>query len=175
MENLRNGNIFGWSIIGPQSRGLAHHVGILSDINYENILESEIIHYGIDSIAQIRIETLGEAIEGRDVTLIGINTNWQLIIPDMVDLEEYLESHPIYDILYCNCQHFVQYWLPELVIESDAALQLLPSVGNLLALSLRGKWKLLDSTVRDMIELYQQTPNICDWTYTIQVCNEKEL
>lgn len=73
MDHL-DGCIFGWSLTPNLNAALIHHVGLILHWDGDNLWDTVIAHYGINSQGIVHVETLGDAVDRSSPSVIHINT-----------------------------------------------------------------------------------------------------
>lgn len=185
MDSL-DGCIFGWTLTphfenimenlyGVQA--MAHHTGLILKWNKYDIWGTIIAHYGIEGNPIVLVETLGDAVERAGINTIYINDKYKASFehsPYFIDddgvhlgieLEEYEITHPVYDIWYSNCQHFVSHFTGNVVVESDIR----PILERALATSIRyllfGRKDKVSQVFGEVLNIYNsyRTVGVCNW------------
>lgn len=178
-----NGCIFGWILVGSPDMPIAHHTGLILSWNEEDPLDSIIGHYGINSQPVVLVERLRDAVIRSNVSLVHINPHFRAIFdkyPYIMDsdnilpgeeLIQYELNHPKYDIWSSNCQHFVQYFIGPISIESDLH-RFVPMISEkALRVGIFGSDNDLLSLIQDVAHSYKihRNKGICCWDLSLNI------
>lgn len=159
---------------------IAHHTGIILEWNNDNFFDSIITHYGVYSEGAVRVETMGDAIENSKVERVFINPRLKAqfqypayeyddehVYPG-IELQEYAETHPQYDIWHCNCQHFVRHFVGDIPVESDIHPELIITLRRIFHEYTTGGTTM--PYLQHLIDRYLcYQSSICNWDPTLTV------
>jgi len=171
--------IFGWVLFKEIDIPIAHHTGIIIKWTPEDPWKSMVAHYGSDYTSRVLIETLKDAVVRSEVYTVRINPHYNATFRDdppyliddnghIIPSDEILlfeETHPEYNVISSNCQHFVKTFVGNIAIESDLFNHITPIFQNLMRKVVFGGQKEVNevfSTVMQSYDQHRQT-GICAW------------
>lgn len=179
-----DGCIFGWVLFKDIDIPIAHHVGIILEWNGADPMNSIVVHYGSDCTGRVLLETMRDAVVRSDVRVVKINPHYRASFNHTpyyveedgslrlgVEMVKFQEEHPVYDVIACNCQHFIRTFIQGIPIESDVMDYIHPIVRNMMHNIILGSTNDIHtalSSIRDSYHTYRSR-GICAWDDALDI------
>lgn len=180
-----DGCIFGWLLFKDINLPIAYHTGIIVTWNRDTPLDSIVAHYGSEGyMSKVRVERLRDAAYRSNVKCVKINPYYNASFPmdpyhidisgniHMNDIFlQYEIEHPEYDIVSCNCQHFVRHFVGNIPLESDMFNNMQSICKNIIHASIFGSKNSMKNILENTISSYQnhRSQGICAWEESLDI------
>jgi hypothetical protein len=180
-----DGCIFGWLLFKDIDIPIAYHTGIIVNWYQENPTESIIAHYGTgDCMSKVYVERLIDGMTRSNVSSVKINPHYRATFnmePYTIDSEnqihmsdelmQYEIEHPTYDVITCNCQHFVRHFIGNIPLESDMFQNTRDICRNIIYTSIVGGKNSMYDLLNNIVSTYQshRAQGICAWDESLDI------
>jgi hypothetical protein len=180
-----DGCIFGWLLFGGIDIPIAYHTGIIVSWCQDVPTQSIIAHYGTGTdMSKVYVERLIDGMKRSNISNVKVNPRYRATFsmnPYTIDskdqihmsdeLMQYELNHPQYDVISCNCQHFVKHFIGDLPLESDMFQNTKDICRDILYTSIVGSKKSIHTLLSNIASDYHthRSQGVCAWDETLDI------